>query len=258
MRMPRSKIVLFLGSGRSSRIVYHALTSRFPIATTVVEAPIPPGEFLRRRVKRLGVTTVAGQIAFRAAIVPWLEKLSAKRVRSILAANGLRDDPVGEDVTRVRNVNEPEVVQLLREIRPSVIVVNGTRILRKPVLEATDAVIFNLHAGITPLYRGVHGGYWALADGKPEHCGVTVHVIDEGLDTGSIVRQSIIEPTPRDNFATYPYLQLAAGIPLLIDAVLASLEETLEELPAPEGPSRLWSHPTAWGYLWRRLRHGIR
>ena len=44
-------------------------------------------------------------------------------------------------------------------------VVNGTRILSRRMLESIDAVFLNMHVGITPKYRGVHGGYWALANG---------------------------------------------------------------------------------------------
>src|SRR5438093_9923670 len=48
------------------------------------------------------------------------------------------------------------------------VVVNGTRIISEAVLTASDAVFINMHAGITPKYRGVHGGYWALYNGDGE------------------------------------------------------------------------------------------
>ena len=112
-----------------------------------------------------------------------------------------------------------------------------------------------MHAGITPRYRGVHGGYWALASGDAAHCGVTVHLVDAGIDTGGILAQALIRPTPVDSFVTYPLLQLAAGLPLLVDAARAGLAGTLRPLPADAAsPSRLWSHPTLAQWLsgWRR------
>jgi hypothetical protein len=48
-------------------------------------------------------------------------------------------------------------------------------------------------------------------------------------------------------------LQLAAGLPLLVQAVREALAGTLRLQPAPEGTSRLWSHPTLAEYL--RHRH---
>jgi methionyl-tRNA formyltransferase len=138
-----------------------------------------------------------------------------------------------------------------------VVVVAGTRIIHASVLDAVPATFLNLHAGMTPRYRGVHGGYWALAQGDPEHCGVTVHEVDRGVDTGDVVAQARIAPTERDSFATYPLLQLAAGAPLLVDAVRAALGDRLASRPA-EGPSRQWYHPTLWSYLWTRARTGVR
>ena len=53
-----------------------------------------------------------------------------------------------------------------------------------PLLEAVPAVFLNTLAGITPSYRGVHGAYWALVQRQPDACGVTVHLVDAGIDTG--------------------------------------------------------------------------
>ena len=145
----------------------------------------------------------------------------------------------------VASVNDGRTVALLKEFSPRVVVVNGTRILDENLLNATSAVFLNTHVGITPLYRGVHGGYWALAVGDPEHCGVTVHKIDKGIDTGAIVAQALIKPTAADNFSTYPLLQIANAIPLLRQAIRDALDGKLETLPAPVGKSQLWSHPTA-------------
>jgi folate-dependent phosphoribosylglycinamide formyltransferase PurN len=119
--------------------------------------------------------------------------------------------------------------------------------------------VLNTHAGITPLYRGVHGGYWALAEGRPELAGTTVHFVDEGIDTGRIVDQAFIQVTPDDSFATYPYLHVAAGLSILIPAVERTLAGTLEPRgPRDALPSRLRTHPTLWGYLGTRLRRGVR
>ena len=60
--------------------------------------------------------------------------------------------------------------------------VNGTRIISSRVLDSIGCPIINTHAGITPRYRGVHGGYWALAEGHPEEVGTTVHLVDKGIE----------------------------------------------------------------------------
>jgi len=97
-----------------------------------------------------------------------------------------------------------------------------------------------------------------LASGDPEHFGTTVHKIDKGIDTGDIVAQAVFRPDETDNFSTYPLLQVAFAIPLLKQAVRDALNGKLETMPAPNGKSKLWSHPTAFQYLKHRIMHGVR
>jgi methionyl-tRNA formyltransferase len=157
---------------------------------------------------------------------------------------------------RVESVNSPEARDWLVRQRPRVAVINGTRIIAQRCLEATDAIFINTHCGITPQYRGAHGGYWALYANDAGNCGVTVHLVDAGVDTGGIIAQKRIAPGPGDNFATYPYLQLAAGLPLLIEAVRTTLRGALRPT-APSNEGGMWYHPTLWQYLATGLRRRV-
>jgi methionyl-tRNA formyltransferase len=223
----------------------------------VMEEQIGARALLAARARRLGWAAVAGQLAFRVAVMPLLMRLSRRRREAILEQAHADPTPPAQDrVIRVSSINGPAAVDALRGLEPRVVVVAGTRIISSAVLEAVPARFLNMHAGMTPRYRGVHGGYWALACRDPEHCGVTVHVVDSGVDTGDIVAQARIDPTSRDNFATYPYLQLVAGLPLLVEAVRSSLSGSLEPV-SPTGPSGQWYHPTALGYLATWLRTGV-
>jgi methionyl-tRNA formyltransferase len=116
----------------------------------------------------------------------------------------------------------------------------------------------NMHVGITPLYRGVYGAYWALVENNRKACGVTIHLVDPGIDTGGILEQGIIYPTEEDNCVTYQYLQLAVGLDLLKKVITEVGSGNFEIKPNPPGPSRLWSHPTLWDYLYYRITYGIK
>lgn len=249
------QIVILAGPGSSTDILFHSLDKELGIARVIVETPVSQRQLLKRRAEKLGWTTVMGQILFKLAVAKPLAAASQKRLQAIRTANGLREAPLPEDrVIRVSSINSPECIAELQRLQPDVIVVNGTRIISKKVLQAVSCPFINTHAGITPLYRGVHGGYWALANNDLAHCGVSVHLVDAGIDTGSILYQALITPTAEDNFITYPLLQLVAGLPLLVQAVRDALAGTLRRQPAPEGPSRLWSHPTLAEYLQHRHR----
>jgi methionyl-tRNA formyltransferase len=249
-----ARVVMLAGPGDSTNIVFNAIEPDL----VILEERVSALRLIHRRIKNLGLGTVVGQVLFRGIIVPLLRNLSKKRIRQIKRENGLADAPVPRDkVIFVHSVNDDSAVMALKRANPDVVVVNGTRIIAEAVLRSVSATFLNTHAGITPLYRGVHGGYWALVNKDRANCGVTIHIVDAGIDTGDIVYQARVEPSPADNFVTYPYLQLAAAIDLLRHAISEAANGTIVRLPPPTGESRLWTHPTAVEYL-RNLFRAVR
>jgi methionyl-tRNA formyltransferase len=249
-------IALLTSEGQSGRIAARYLADRFPDLSVIVEQPVARGELLRRRLRRLGVLKVAGQVLF-VALQRTQERLAQTRIAEIRRQFQLDDRwPDCRPILRVSSVNSAECVELLVRLRPAVVLVVGTRLIEQAVLRRIDAAFVNYHAGITPKYRGVHGGYWALAQGDAANCGVTVHLLDEGIDTGPVLYQARISPSRRDNFSTYPHLQLAQALPLLEHAAREALAGGLTSR-AVDLPSQLWSHPTLWSYLAVGFRHGV-
>lgn len=250
----RSDVALICGKGATSLAVANALSTRFGKVPILVEGKESRAKFLGRRIRRLGFFKVLGQLAFISTIPPILQRLSRARIAEIVRESGLTlSSEVLADAKQVESANSAEAIGWLKALEPKVVVINGTRILSRRVLSATDAIFMNTHCGVTPEYRGTHGGYWALRSGKIEACGVTVHLVDAGIDTGDILAQQVIHPTSQDNFATYPYLQIAAAIPDL----LRSVDDALQGRHKPyrrEGESCLWYHPTLWEYLVAGLR----
>ncbi|MCU0679661.1 MAG: formyl transferase [Planctomycetes bacterium] len=253
------KVVILAGNYSSTNIVYHALKNDFNIVKVVREEKVPRVELVKRRIKKLGIVKVIGQILFMAMIVPVLEITSGRRRADIMGKYGLDDSPISPDLLKdVRSINSDEALVELKRLDPAAVVINGTRIISEKILNNCSAKFINMHAGITPAYRGSHGAYWALAKKDRENAGVTVHLVDKGIDTGAIIAQARITSEADDNFVTYPWLQTAAGLPLLKQAVRDALAGHLKTKPVSTGPSELYSHPTIWGYLWRRMRYGIK
>jgi folate-dependent phosphoribosylglycinamide formyltransferase PurN len=257
--LDQQRVVLLGADGFSTRAVYHALKKEFSDVQVILEDRLPRTQLVRRRIKKLGLPTVIGQILFMSLLVPLLTRTGARRIDAIKRQYGLNGSEITDDVHQVPSVNSEEARQVLQRLRPSVVVVNGTRIIGRETLSAVDAPFINTHVGITPLYRGVHGGYWALSEGNPDLAGTTVHFVDEGIDTGTIIEQTSLDLSSEDSFATYPFLHTAAGLPILMKAVRASLTGTPPSGgAAPSLPSKLRSHPTLWGYLYRRTFKGVR
>lgn len=248
------RIILLCGNGPSSRILYNFLQEKFSLSKTIIEQSPSKKKLLARRIKNLGLLTVTGQLIFQLTIYEILKLTSKMRIKNILKEKKLSDKEIPRNSCRnVSSVNSEECLKLIKSISPDIVLVSGTRIISKKILDATSAVFINIHAGITPRYRGTHGAYWSLVENKPEHCGVTVHFIDEGIDTGEIISQDTIAISNRDNFATHPYIQLAKGISLLNLALVSIVDNNFKLSQQPNLESRLWYHPTIWSYLLNRL-----
>lgn len=242
-----------------SWIILRALVARFGPVTVLVEEKEPRGALLRRRIRRQGLLRVAGQLGF-VALQRALAGRARRRIREILESRGLDPRPHPDcEVVPVGSVNSEACRAALVRVKPDVVIVFGTRILRRETLQALAALgapVMNLHSGITPKYRGQAGGYWALAMGDPEHAGITIHLVDEGVDTGAVIAQAPFRPEPGDSFPTYFYLQADAFRPLVVQAVEDALQGRLRTWD-PGLPSAQYFHPTLWGYLWTGLRRGV-
>lgn len=256
--MNLSKYITILGGEyESTWIVTNALKKHFCIKCIIVEDKPSSFMMLKRRAVKLGWRRVAGQILF-IIFSNLLRFESRRRTSEIKKKYALDDNPSADiPIIRVKSANDESTIQTIKEINPAVVVVNGTRILSTKLLNSVGATLINMHAGITPAYRGVHGGYWALANKDKEHCGVTVHLVDQGIDTGDILYQQRIFPSVEDNFATYPLLQVAEGIPLMERAVADALSGQLKT-QASSLPSHVYYHPTLLEYLKHRVRKGVK
>ncbi|MCL2019856.1 MAG: formyl transferase [Oscillospiraceae bacterium] len=254
------KIALLCGEGISTNIVYNYLASKTNIGIVIIEEPVNKKAFIKNRIKKLGFLTVVGQILFSLLVIPILISTSKKRFQEICSDNLLDISEkflLSDKCKRVSSVNSSETIQYLKEYAPDIVVVNGTRIISENVLSSCDARFINMHAGITPAYRGVHGGYWALYNDDIENCGVTVHFVDKGIDTGGILGQARISPTSQDNFTTYPVLQIAAGLELEYKAI-KDIENNSFSIQENGLPSKLYTHPTIFQYLYRYFTKKIK
>ena len=255
--MINKKIVILGSDIDTTYILYNYLSQYYPDIGVIVENPQSKITLLRRRAKKIGWLKVIGQIIF-ILYSKLLCRLSKKRVDKILSKADI-DIKLSKDleIKRVSSVNSSECIDILKEISPDVVILNGTRIVSKQTLNSIKAPFINIHAGVTPKYRGVHGGYWALAERDYKNCGVTVHLVDEGIDTGDILYQATINPKKDDNFCTYPYLQFIEGIKLLkivIDNLFANnLKPYSRDLT-----SKLWYHPTIIEYIKNYLTIGVK
>ena len=78
-----------------------------------------------------------------------------------------------------------------------VVLAGYMHLLTKPFLDRFPGRIVNVHPSLLPEFPGAHAVDDALAAGVTE-TGVTVHLVDEGLDTGPVLKQEALPVEPRD------------------------------------------------------------
>ena len=255
-RSASSGVCVVTAGGPYAWIIINALGDAFGPIDVILEAPEPRGAFLKRRARKLGWFTVAGQFGTM-VLVRLGKQRFAERIRRIVEANGLREEPdPGHRIIEIDSVNSQAFLDAVRHLDPKVILLVGCRILKPAILGAIKCPVLNYHAGINPQYRGLNGGYWAMASGDAENFGATVHLVDIGVDTGPILHQVRGRPAPDDNIMTYGHRLAAMSREMCVTAVRDALEGRLRPV-ATEAPSRQWYHPTVWQYVLTGLSKGV-
>ena len=114
----------------------------------------------------------------------------------------------GEQVIRTADKLSTQDVE---EQEYSYLVSYGYRhILRKDILDVFPGRAINLHISLLPWNRGADPNFWSFIEDTPK--GVTIHYLDEGVDTGDIIVQEKMEfNTHRETLAT-SYAKLQAEI----------------------------------------------
>jgi methionyl-tRNA formyltransferase len=138
-------------------------------------------------------------------------------------ASGMPDVPVID----VENINEDKAVSLLRKLNPDVVCVNGTNLLREPMLEVIPSLrlgVINLHTGLSPYSRGGNCNLFMLLEGHPELVGLTIHHIDSGIDSGDIIITARPDLEPNDSYEIIEAKTFRRGVELMLVAI-RQLEE---------------------------------
>ena len=123
---------------------------------------------------------------------------------------------------RKRESFDLEVVARLKEYQPDYVVLAGyMRVLSPAFVRAFAGRIVNIHPADTHQHQGLHAYEWAFDNHLPE-TKITVHLVDEGLDTGPILAQQVVNLVGADTLAEVQRRGLA------VEHVLYA--ETLREL----------------------------
>tara|TARA_B110000027_G_C16113489_1_gene298983 strand:+ start:267 stop:1160 length:894 start_codon:yes stop_codon:yes gene_type:complete len=106
------------------------------------------------------------------------------------------------DYLKHQNINSNDFISIIKKYNCDLFVsMSFNQIFKKKIINLTKYKIINCHAGKLPFYRGRNVLNWVLINDDKEF-GITVHYVDEGIDTGDIILQRCFQISDKDNYKT--------------------------------------------------------
>lgn len=124
------------------------------------------------------------------------------------------------DIPRLHtdDINSAEVCAAIADLKPDVVVCQGTTLVRDKTIAQVPCPL-NIHAGLSPYYRGSRCTEWALAVGDTSNIGVTVHRLTEDIDGGAVLGQVRVPVLPDDDVFSINARITAVGTRVVGDAL---------------------------------------
>ena len=131
-------------------------------------------------------------------------------------------------------------VDTLRSVRPDLIIVCSYSMMLPPQVLAVPAKgAVNVHGGLLPHYRGGHVTQWAIINAEREF-GVTLHYIDEGVDTGPVIAERRFALDEADDAYSVGAKVCEAGSQLLTTWWPRLIDGSAPHVPQDESRAKYW------------------
>lgn len=146
-------------------------------------------------------------------------------------------------VTEVDTLNGPAGREALAALDADLGIVLGTRVLKRATFGIPRRGCINVHKGKVPEYRGMPVGFWELYDGAAA-AGVTIHFVDDGLDTGDIVAAGETAIHEKETLDSLRWKLDELSLDLLARAVREIATGEARPQPQPKSTGKARTKPT--------------
>lgn len=145
------------------------------------------------------------------------------------------------------NINSPHFLDHCRDLNVELIAsVSPTQIFKEDLINLPKYGCINIHTAKLPKYRGLYPTYWAMACGE-KTIGISIHYIEEGIDTGRIILQDEVEIPSETTLHRMLTTTKLKGAELLVESIGKIGSNTAEPFYA-EGKGTYFSFPTFESY----------
>lgn len=121
--------------------------------------------------------------------------------------------------------NGNECEKILKKYSPDFIILGGTRLLSKKIIDIAKIGIFNSHPAILPKYKGRDCIGWSILNNEP--VGATVHLIDSGIDSGPIIIKEEVEISDCENLIKVRIKVMKKCAELMLKSIIGITFETI-------------------------------
>lgn len=158
------------------------------------------------------------------------QKLSYSPVKEYVLSLASEDGELPFPLLQPESLRDKDFASQLSALGGEIFVVVAFRMLPREIWSMPEKGTFNLHASLLPRYRGAAPVNWAIINGEKE-TGVTTFLIDDNIDTGSILFSNKVPVDDSDNAGTLHDKLMAAGSRLVMKTVDALCDGTVEGVP---------------------------
>jgi len=144
-----------------------------------------------------------------------------------------------------KNINHEDSLNTINSFGPELLIsIAGNQIFKTKLINLAPKGCLNLHTALLPKYRGLMPTFWVLKNNEKK-TGVSVFLVDEGIDSGPIVVQKeyIIEKT--DSQQKLIERTKALGMEAIVEAVDKINRGNYNLQDNPESEMTYFSFPTA-------------
>lgn len=169
--------------------LFEAINGRHEIVGCVLLSASPFGKresFFRKAMKTLQIFGIHFFLRYALRFLR-SKLLSSRAMEHAFTSRGV---PV---LRLTQSINAQESLDEIDALGPDILIsIAGNEIFKRPLIELTHYGCLNLHTAALPKYRGLMPTFWVLRHGESS-TGVTVFLVDEGIDSGPIVVQQIVD-----------------------------------------------------------------
>lgn len=197
------------------------------------------------KIRRIGILGALNGIRIRS----WFADSRTGDIGELAAAHGV---PLIESEV----INSEKTRRIFRELDVELGLSLGNGYIASSVFTIPKRGMINVHGEILPAFRGAQPIIWPIHEGVGT-TGYTIHMIDESIDHGAILRQRV--------FPIQLYPTLRETVEKTLETTRARMPEDLRAVVenfdvvgtgrGPQGPGRSYTTPTLRQFLRMRRRH---